>query len=328
MNADLRPGPIRYAALEESGLAERLAVSSDLTAARVLSDQEIRDAIEELNRSTQAITHHTETLKLQQEALDRLVDAARQSSEERVVREAGQARKWQAQRRDLASSVCTARSRPVAFAWVCTDAQQAGELSQTLSSRITELEQQTTGAGATIQQTVDTLFRSDDKLLSSLQKLGWELETEDASEQKDVAVLRETCARLIKFTVEGIRTKLDRLFLESLELPAQAGAANRVSSGEVSALQEELESLYAEILPVAQMSTEQQFLEPALKGLAAKNGRGMARSAQATSYVSTSYMSRSFTADITDPRVSGLPHRSCPGPNGSTRCLPGIPTCR
>lgn len=303
-------------------------MSSDLTAARVLSDQEIRDAIEELNRSTQAITHHTETLKLQQEALGRLVDAAHQSSEERGAMEAGQARKWHAQRRDLASSVCTAECRLVTSAWACIDAQQASELSQTLSSRITELEQQTTGAGATIQQTVDTLFRSDDKLLSSLQKLGWELETEDASEQQDVAVLRETCARLIKFTVEGIRTKLDRLFLESLELSAQSGAANRVSSGEVSALQEELESLYAEILPVAQMSTEQQFLEPALKGLAAKNGRGLARSAQATSYVSAGNMYRPFPADITDPRVPGLPYRPCPGLDGSTRCLSGIPTCR
>jgi hypothetical protein len=44
---------------------------------------------------------------------------------------------------------------------------------------------------------VDTLFRSDDKLLSSLQKLGWELDTEDDEEQQDVALLRETCARFV-----------------------------------------------------------------------------------------------------------------------------------
>jgi hypothetical protein len=133
---------------------------------------------------------------------------------------------------------------------------------------------------------VDTLFRSDDKLLSSLQKLGWELETESPEEEQDVAMLRETCARLIKFTVEGIRTKLDRIYLESLEISAQTRATTRVAPDEVSALQEELESLYAEILPVAQMTTEQQFLEPALKSLAAKSGQGLARSAQATSYVS------------------------------------------
>ncbi|KAK3295335.1 uncharacterized protein B0H64DRAFT_441756 [Chaetomium fimeti] len=254
----------QYAALGESGLAEKLAISSDLTAARVLSDQEIKDAIEELNRSTQAITRHTETLRQQQEALGRLVDAGCVSNKERVAVEEGRTGKWQAERSNLAL--------------------EADELSQSLGSRIRELEQQRTGAGATIQQTVDTLFRSDDKLLSSLQKLGWELETKDDEEQQDVALLRETCARLIKFTVEGIRTKLDRLYLEALELSSQSGSP-RVSADQVSALQEELESLYSEILPVAQMSTEQQFLEPALKSLAAKNRQSMAKSARATSYV-------------------------------------------
>jgi hypothetical protein len=95
----------RYAALEEAGLAERLALSSDLTTTRVLSDHEIKDAIEELNRSTQAITHHAQTLKLQQQALDSLTTATRQSNEERMAITAGQATKWQAQRRDLASTV-------------------------------------------------------------------------------------------------------------------------------------------------------------------------------------------------------------------------------
>ncbi|KAL2134661.1 hypothetical protein VTI74DRAFT_11239 [Chaetomium olivicolor] len=254
----------QYVALEESGLAEGLAMSSDLAAARVLSDQEIKDAIEELNRSTQAITRHTETLKQQQEALDRLMNAGRHGTDQRAVIEAGHGRKWEAQRRDLAS-------------W-------ADDLSQSLSSRVFELEQRSTGASATIQQTVDTLLRSDDKLLSSLQKLGLELDTEDAEDQQDV-MLRETCARLIKFTVEGIRTKLDRIYLESLETSARSGAANRVSADEVTGLQQELESLYAEILPVAQMATEQQFLEPALKSLAAKNGQGLERLAKATSYI-------------------------------------------
>lgn len=85
--------------------------------------------------------------------------------------------------------------------------------------------------------------------------------------------------------MEGTRTKLDRLYLESLE-QSQDNPGNRVSADEVPTLQEELESLYAEILPVAQMSTEQQFLEPALKSITTKNGLAMARSGQATSYVS------------------------------------------
>lgn len=74
---------------------------------------------------------------------------------------------------------------------------QADELLHDLGSRVKDLEQQSTGSNATIQQTVDSLFSSDDKLLLSLQKLGWELETEDPGEQNDVAMLRETCARFV-----------------------------------------------------------------------------------------------------------------------------------
>lgn len=90
--------------------------------------------------------------------------------------------------------------------------------------------------------------------------------------------------RLIKCTVEGVRTRLDRIYLETLE-EKNSGSSSRVSPGEVSSLQEEVESLYSEILPVAQMSVEQQFLEPALKKVEAKNGQEQAKSKQATGYV-------------------------------------------
>lgn len=181
-------------------MAEKLAMSSDLTAARVLSDQEMKDAIDELKRSTQAITRHTEALKQQQEALGRLVDTNRESNKARVTIQEGRLQKWEAERSSLTVEVCPTKSRPSPQCPVLI-LEQADELSQSLSSRIRELEQQRTGAGATIQKTVDTLFRSDDKLLSSLQKLGWELETEDGEEQNDVSLLRETCARFVHLAI-------------------------------------------------------------------------------------------------------------------------------
>lgn len=51
-------------------------------------------------------------------------------------------------------------------------------------------------------------------------------------------------------------------------------------------MKEELESLYSEILPVAQMSAEQQYLKPALREIAARDGQGQERSAKAIKYVS------------------------------------------
>jgi hypothetical protein len=93
-------------------MAEKLAMSSDLSAARVLSDQEMKDAIDELKRSTQAISRHTEALKQQQEALGRLVDANRENNKARVTVEEGQVQKWEAERNSLTLEVCPTKFCP------------------------------------------------------------------------------------------------------------------------------------------------------------------------------------------------------------------------
>ena len=93
--------------------------------------------------------------------------------------------------------------------------------------------------------------------------------------------------RLIKYTVEGIRTRLDRVYLENLN-PSTTLDGHDSDSKEVNDLQDELESLYSEILPVAQMSAEQQYLEPALRTIAATNGQGQERSVKAVKYVGSS----------------------------------------
>lgn len=85
--------------------------------------------------------------------------------------------------------------------------------------------------------------------------------------------------------METIRTKLDRLYFEALAEAERSGQASPASEDEVKALQEEVESLYSEILPVAQMSVEQQHLEPALRSISSRSGNSLHRSATAVSYV-------------------------------------------
>lgn len=85
--------------------------------------------------------------------------------------------------------------------------------------------------------------------------------------------------------METLRTKLDRVYLESLTEAGRGGQPVTASEDEVNALQEEVESLYSEILPVAQMSVEQQHLEPALKPISSRSGHSLGRSAAATIYV-------------------------------------------
>jgi small-conductance mechanosensitive channel len=155
------------------------------------------------------------------------------------------------------------------------------EVSQSLRYQTTDLEQQTKTSESDINQIVDRIFRSDDKLLSSLQKLARDLDPVRSSDEDTVERIRDLCARLIKHTVEGIRTRLDRIYLQA---PNSAPNGHEDDQESVD-LQEELESLYSEILPVAQMSAEQQFLEPALREIAARDGQDQERSVKAVKYV-------------------------------------------
>lgn len=236
-----------------------------MTTIQAHSDQEIQDAIAELQRSTEAINKQTETLRQQQNAMSRLIFATGKNGDDRSDLEVRRLHKWEADRKALNTAVEL--------------------LSQSLDYRLAELEEQSKGTGDAATKIVDDMLHADDKLLSSLQKLGWELDTEDPEETESVSKLRDICARLIKFTVECIRTKLDRVYIETLEAYPRSGGSNRATKEDITAQQQELEELYSEILPVSQMSVEQQWLEPSLRSLSSKNGNSLNRSAEALSYV-------------------------------------------
>lgn len=243
-----------------------MEAATDLSTTLALRDQQIQDAINELTRSTEAINQQTDALRQQQDALSRLIATSGKNGDVRANLEARRIHKWESDKKTLNTAVEL--------------------LSQGLDYRISELEQQSKSVDEDMSKIINDVLGSDDKLLSSLQKLGWELDTEDPEETESVAKLRSICARLIKYTVECIHTKLDRLYLESLEASLRSERpGDKAPREEVSALQDELESLYSEILPVAQMSVEQQYLEPSLRSLSAKKGSGLTRSVEALDYV-------------------------------------------
>ncbi|KAL1869202.1 hypothetical protein VTK73DRAFT_3203 [Phialemonium thermophilum] len=258
---------VQFSALEKSGKAAQLASAADLANVLSFSDQELRDAIQQLRRSTEAIYKQTETLKQQQDALNRLVQSQAKAIERRSALERRHVEKGELDRKALTAAV---KSQV-----------------QSIDLRISELIEQDKAKQNHVNETINGMLASDDKLLASLQKLGWELDMEDPEEKENVGKLRDLCARLIKCTVETVRTRLDRVYMEALELASKGSSSNEQASAEdVSAVQEELESLYAEILPVAQMSVEQQYLSPALQAFSAKNGKGPSRSARAVEYIS------------------------------------------
>lgn len=151
--------------------------------------------------------------------------------------------------------------------------------------QLSGLDSHSSGALDATQHVVGSQLSVDDKLLSSLQKLGWELETEDPQEKEDIKKLQGICARLIKHSVEACRTRLDRVYLESLEAASRSGAHATNQGEDIAAVQDELESLYSEILPVAQMSVEQQYLAPALKSVSSRNGKSFVKTTRAVDYV-------------------------------------------
>ncbi|POR32467.1 Uncharacterized protein TPAR_07337 [Tolypocladium paradoxum] len=254
-----------YTALDGTGQVDRLAALHDLADVQAVTEEDVRAAIDELKRSTTSISKQTETLRQQQDALSRLVKRhAENDAKRRDLHHASQTRS-EVERRQLANEV--------------------EELSQNLGFRLSDLEQQGRDAEPSLEEAVSGIFRSDDKLLSSLQKLGWELEQPDPDETQTVEKLREICMRLIKITVETIRTRLDVAYLDSLTTAERSGRAKPATSDEVMALQEEVESLYSEILPVAQMSVGQQHLEPAVKSVTARGGQSLSRTAAALTYI-------------------------------------------
>lgn len=82
------------------------------------------------------------------------------------------------------------------------------------------------------------------------------------------------------------------MYLEASSSEAVVGDRNEESSTPDSkALREELDSLYSEILPVAQMAVEQQYLEPTNRLLQKYSEQQSRRSVQTLEYVSLSILS-------------------------------------
>lgn len=98
----------RYTNLTKTGEFERLA-AQDLSAIHGLNDVEIRDAIEELKRSTAAIEKQSEALKLQQNAMGTLVKNNQRNSQARSISSNTQVKKWNVERDQV--------SRAVRFFW-------------------------------------------------------------------------------------------------------------------------------------------------------------------------------------------------------------------
>lgn len=84
---------------------DRLAGLHDLAEVQAVTEDDMKTAIEELKRSTSAITKQTETLKQQQDALSRLVNKSTENDARRRDFELSRQRRSEADRKRIAAEV-------------------------------------------------------------------------------------------------------------------------------------------------------------------------------------------------------------------------------
>jgi uncharacterized membrane protein len=91
--------------LDKSGHVDRLAALHDLGEVQAFTEHDIRAAIDELDRSTAAITKQTESLRQQQDALTRMMAKSAQNESRRRDFEASQQRLASSGRKRIAAEV-------------------------------------------------------------------------------------------------------------------------------------------------------------------------------------------------------------------------------
>lgn len=235
---------------------------------RALTDHEIQEAINQLQNSTAAIEKQSEILRVQQNAIASLVALNGRQAQGRSHANGLQHRTWVAENEQLHNEI--------------------EELVTVLSDYVIDIESRISTSDTTFAHQASEILHSDDKILASLRKLSGALQQGSSGADEYSERIKQLCASLIKYTVEGVRAKLDRLYIEGLKghLGSLDGRTSE-RSGEMAELKAELESLYSEIVPVAQMSAEQRYLQPALRSIAAQGGQGAERSKKIAEYVSS-----------------------------------------
>lgn len=91
--------------MDKSGRVDKLAEQHDLAEVQAVTEDDIKIAIEQLNRSTEAINKQTETLRQQQDAFSRLAKKASENTARRKDFELDRQRKLNTERKYIAAQV-------------------------------------------------------------------------------------------------------------------------------------------------------------------------------------------------------------------------------
>ncbi|KAI9843677.1 MAG: hypothetical protein M1837_006144 [Sclerophora amabilis] len=240
-----------YSRLEKSNEIQTLSSTYDLSTIRPTTDDELRWAVSKLQESTRAIEGHNEQLREQRKAIAALKRRTQDEGLHRNRLRIQHGKKHAVEKEHVSLAV--------------------EEISESLDSQLKDLNQQIRSGRISLNSTIIQNIRSDDATLARLDKLliGFGAETEsDTTQQLMSARTRALCKKLIALKVEQIQCRLDRSFSEAQANPQALNGSDTEGSDvqlDIEVLEEELGSLYSEILPVAQMSVSRQHSQPLLQ---------------------------------------------------------------
>ncbi|OBT58947.1 hypothetical protein VE04_00849 [Pseudogymnoascus sp. 24MN13] len=252
-----------YNSLEEIGEARLLGSLVDLGQVRAFEDLDIQTATRQLQSSTAAIDKQNEILKIQQAALSTLAATELQQRQRRSMANAVQHRLWKEALDQVNAEV----------------EEAASALSEHVSSNKT----QCAATDAALIQQSTNLLRSDDKITFERFR-NYQGHCSMGCPQKMIRLNGYGSS----VPVEGVRLRLDRAYIEALGVHQVERKGTPQNEQEVMELQAELDSLYSEILPVAQMSAEQRYLDCAVRAIASQDKQGLEKSKTIIEYISES----------------------------------------
>lgn len=140
---------------------------------------------------------------------------------------------------------------------------QSSDLAHALESEMRSISEQATVEAKRILFSLTARLKEDDNLIADLEMFASRIEITEQDET-NVKQALERSAALARYVADEIQCRLDRLYLESLQVGSGETQAETVpvEDGALVALEKELESLYPEIDILAEVSSRQKFAEP------------------------------------------------------------------
>ncbi|OOF92350.1 hypothetical protein ASPCADRAFT_55097 [Aspergillus carbonarius ITEM 5010] len=220
-----------------------ILTNKDTDATRPLLDDDLRRAIDTLGASTAAIQNQKSILASQYESLNRCdqLDEDLGLGQDRDI--ARLHKKHKSGRQNIAAA--------------------SSDLAHALESEMRSISEQATVEAKRILFSLTARLKEDDNLIADLEMFASRIEITEQDET-NVKQALERSAALARYVADEIQCRLDRLYLESLQVGSGETQAETVpvEDGALVALEKELESLYPEIDILAEVSSRQKFAEP------------------------------------------------------------------